>query len=53
MNTVIFCLILIPLLGQIVMFWAKAVKWAIRNQRSFGKRLQRFRSAVADACEEE
>ena len=53
MNTVFFCLILIPLLGQIVMFWANAVKWGIRNQRSFGKRLQRFRSAVADACGEE
>ncbi len=49
MNTLIACLIVIPLLRQIVTFWARAVKWGVRNKRSLGKRIQRFSSAVVDA----
>jgi hypothetical protein len=49
MTTLIICLILIPLLGQIVTFWVRAVKWLITHQRSLGERLHRVRSAFCDA----
>jgi hypothetical protein len=52
MYEVIAFLILIPMVIMAIRFWIKAAQWGIENKRSFGKRVQRVRSAFDDSGEE-
>ena len=53
MSNVVMFLIMVPVLIMTVRFWVGAARWFIKYKNTLGERVQRARSAFAEACREE